>query len=419
MVQPSKGFVWGYAVESALGTPGTYYEIRPNDVPVFPTSTRQLIANPNMGHAHAYNQSDKPIPIEQYQEGAGTFAQYIRRASANNAEAPIAKIFESAGCNVVTSTGSDTVTGYTSTTDWDLTGTDAAHGQAGLLELDSGLYYPVLVADFSTNTVTPAMALPSAASDGNAWQLMTTIWPRSRQVATDATLAFEHHSRATHTSGEDLHYIYTGCALSALGDMTIAPFEPPSLEFTFHVGDIDQASEAISAESFVDGEKFAIINDNFRFEYATASAAGAIARGDGILLNATITWGFETAVIPGEGNGTFNGCQGYMHRAAIPKVAITQTFTKDYWTELEGSNTSKYIGLVQPTSSLTTPAFGFWMPNAHIDPETPPTVDWASNDFVTATVTYIADSAGYESATANSDAGEAPWYFAISGQYSA
>jgi len=416
MVQPSKGFVWGYAVESALGTPGTYYEIRPNDFPAFPTSTRQLIANPNMGHAHAYNQSDKPIAIEQYQEGAGTFAQNIRRASANNAAAPIAAIFESAGCNVTTSTGDQTIT-YSSTTAWDVS--DAAHGQCGLLELNSGVYYPVLVADYTTGTVTPSMAIPSVSSTGKAWQLMTTIWPRSRQVATDATLAFEHHSRATHTSGEDLHYIYTGCALSAVGDMTIEPFGTPALEFTFHVGDVDQANEAIAAESFVDGEKFAIINDDFRFEYANADSAGGITRGDGILTSAVITWGFETAVIPGEGSGTFNGAQGYMHRVAVPKVAITQTFTKDYWTQLEGDNTSKYIGLVQPTRSLSTPAFGFWMPNAHIDPETPPTVDWATNDFVTATVTYIADSAGYESATTNADAGAAPWYFAISGQYSA
>lgn len=414
MAQPNKGFVFGYAQESALGTPGSYGEVRPNGVPAFPTNTRELAANPNLGHMHAYNQSDKPIAFERYREGAGSFGTNIRRYSSTGAGNPIAEMFESAGCNVTTSSGSETIT-YTSTTEWAVT-SDAAHGQAGLLELDSGVYYPVLVADYTGTTVTPAMAIPSAASTTNDWELMTTIYPRSRQVSTTKTLSFEHHSRGTHTSGEDLLYTYTGCALSAVGDMTLTPLGIPALEFTFHIGDVAISSEAISAESFVDSEKFAIINNDFRCEYDDASSSGAIARSDVKLFEAVVTFGFESGVIPGEGDGTLNGLQGFMHRPLVPKVKLTQLFTKDYWTELEGSNTSKYIGLVQPTRSLATPAFGFWMPNAHIDPETPPVVEWERDDTVAATVTYIADSAGYESATDNDDAGAAPWFFAISGQ---
>lgn len=417
MAGPSKGATFSMAQETALGTAGSYGELRTNDIPVFPTSTRQLMANPNVGHSHAYDQSDKPIAYEKYQEGAATFSTYIRRASANNAQNPISKLFQSAGCNIATNTGDETIT-YSSTTAWDVT-SDAAHGQAGLLELDSGLYYPVLVADYSTNTITPGMAIPSASSSSNAWQLMTTITPRSQTVPTTKTLAFKQNARATHTTGEDLLMTYTGCALSAVGEMVIRPLEAPALEFTCHVGKVAQSSSAIAAETFEDGEKFVIINDNFCFEYADASASGGIARNDGLLIEAAVTFGFEGGPIPGEGSGTYAGLQGYIHRPLIPKVRITQLFTKDYWTELEGSNTSKYIGLVQPTSSLSTPAFGFWMPNAHIDPETPPTIMWADADYVQATVTYIADSAGYETATLNSDAGAAPWYFAISGQYSA
>lgn len=415
MAQPTKGGVFSYAQESALGTAGSYGELRYNETVNFPTSTRQLMANPNMGHEHAYNQSDKPIAFQQFQEGAGSFASYIRRSSGTSTAPPIADFFESAGCNVTTNAGT-TVASYSSTTAWDLTATDGAHGQAGLLELDSGTYYPVLCADYTTDTVTPSMAIPSVTSATNAWEVMTTIWPRSRQVTSTKTLSFQYHSRGTHTSGEDLAYTWSGCALSGVGDMVLRPFEAPVLEFSFHVGKSAQSSDAISAESFDDGEKFVIINDTFCYETAAASAAGGIARGVGTLLEASISWGFETGPIPGEGDGTYAGLQGYMHRTLVPKVTLTQLFTKDAWTALEGTNTSQYIGLVQPTTSLATPAFGFWMPNAHIDPETPPTVDWAGADYVKAAVTYIADSAGYESAEDNSDAGAAPWYFAISGE---
>ena len=416
MVGPAQGFTWSFAQETALGTAGSYTELRPNEVPAFPTSTRQGMANPNLGHEHAYNQSDRPIWFQKYQEGAGSFATYIRRATSTG-QNPISKLFESAGCSVATNSGT-TVASYTSTTDWDLTATDGAHGQAGLLELDDGTYYPVLCADYTSDTVTPSMAIPSASSATNAWEVMSTITPYSRQVVSTKTLAFQQHNRATHTSGEDLAHTWTGCALSAVGDMVIKPFEAPSLEFTFHVGKAAQSSDAITAESFADGEKFVVINDSFCYETASASAAGGIARSVGTILEATITWGFECVPIPGEGDGTYAGLQGYIHKALVPKLAITSTFSKSAWTELEGSNTSQYIGLVQPTTSLTTPAFGFWMPNAHIDPETPPVVDFSSNDFVTGTVTYIADSAGYESAEDNSDAGAAPWYFAISGSSS-
>ena len=416
MAGPAQGSTFGFAVESALGTPGSYSELRYNDTLTFPTSTRQLMANPNLGHMHAYNPSDKPIAYQQAQEAAASFQTYIRRA-ASTGQGPISKMFESAGCNVATNSGT-TVSTYTSTTAWDLSATDSAHGQAGLLELDNGLYYPVLVADYTTDDVTPGMALPSAASASNAWEVMDTITPRSQQVPSTKTLAFQQHNRATHTSGEDLLHTLTGCALSGVGDMTLTPMMAPTLEFTFHVGKIAQSSDAISAESFADGEKFVIVNDDFCFESGTASASGGIAANRSSIIEAVITWGIETSFIPGEGGSDFAGIQGYMHRAAIPKVRIKTLFTKTYWTELEGSNTSQYIGLVQPTRALTTPAFGFWMPNCHIDNEAPPIVDWATDDYVSATVTYVADSAGYESATLNSDAGAAPWYFAISGSSS-
>jgi hypothetical protein len=98
----------------------------------------------------------------------------------------------------------------------------------------------------------------------------------------------------------------------------------------------------------------------------------------------------------------------------MPKITITAEFSKAYWTAMEGTNTNQYIGLVQPTTSLATPAFGFWAPACYIDGDTPPSIDYKGDSYILATVTYIATSAGYDTDTLPGDPGAAPWYFAIS-----
>ena len=416
----SQGQTLGYVQESALGTNGGGFgEIRYQENVEFPTSTRTGVMNPNRGHAHPFNFSDKPIFIEKFQEGALSFSTFIRRDASSTM--PIADFFESAGC-VVASTTASTVASYASTVAFDLGDSGAAYGAVGnavLVQLSDDTYYPVLVSAKATDTITPGMAIPSITANGKTIAAMTTIYPRSRPVVATKSLAFEFHSRATHTTGEDLAYELQGCALNTIGELVLTPSTPPVMQFSFTVGKIDQKTDAIAEETFVCSEAFAIVNDNFKFETAASSAAGGIARGDGILKEAKIAWGFKGVPVIGEGSGVFAGIQGYILQAdGMPKITITGEFTKDYWTALEGTNTSQYIGLIQPTTSTTVPAFGFWAPNCHLDPETPPVVDFNGDSYVVATATYICTSAGYDSDTLPEEAGAAPWYFAIGGSAS-
>ena len=200
-----------------------------------------------------------------------------------------------------------------------------------------------------------------------------------------------------------------------MGEITLAYGQPINFDLTFHVGKIDQNSDAIADESFGDGEKISVIDGNFYCGIGTASSSGGIARSDVVIKEAKIDLGFTSVPVDGEGNGSFAGLQGYILVAGVPKITITGQFNASYWTELEGSNTSQYIELCQGTTALTTPAFGFWMPNAYLDPETPPVVDFTGEKIVEATAVYLGSNAGYNSETDNDESGAAPWYLAISG----
>ena len=423
---PSQGKTFGLAAETALGTNGgTFSEIRYNEDVTYPSNTRVGIANPNKGHGHPFDNSDKPIFIEKVREGALTFQTMIRRALAANTAPPIAQFFESAGCDISTNTVS-AVASYVDESNFDLADSGVAYGIAGDIiapmiddatsDLDN-YYYPALIAAKATDTIDLAMELPAATSNAQVIEVCTTMQPRSQAVSATKTLAFRRQSRATHTTAEDLTDDLEGCALSGVAEMVLTPSSPVTMDLTFHVGKVDQKNVTFAAETFVDSEKFVVINDNFRFEFAADDVSGNITRADSLLKEAKISWGFKTVPIPSEGDGTFAGIQGYMAQAdGTAKVTITAEFSKASWTDMEAATLpSYYIGLVQPTDNLATPAMAFFAPQAHLDPETPPVIDYSGDSYILATVTYICSSAGYNSATLPAAPGASPWYFGITG----
>jgi hypothetical protein len=344
------------------------------------------------------------------------FNTYIRRHGTADTQPFIATLLESAGWNVTTTTAS-TVASYVSTTAWDLGNSGVAYGVPGnaiLVELSDGSFYPVLVAAKATDTITPGMALPSASENAKDIEVMTTMFPQSRVVPASKTLSFLSNLRATHTTGEDLSFDYAGCAVTALGDLTIKVNEMPELAWTLDVSTVADGSLAIADESFVDGQKPSVVTHDARVELATSNDSGGIARTDVILHEATVNWGFTVEAIPGYGSGTLAGIQGYKLVAGTPSITIKGDYTKDYWDDLEGTNPSQYLGIVQPTTALTTPAWGIWMPKCHLSEEEPVIINRDDN-LITASVKYIGSVADYNSETDNTDEGAAPIYFAISG----
>ena len=431
-IKSTQGRTLGVIQEASFGAGGTHVDVRHSERLDWPTSTRTGIAQPNTGHAHPASQADKPVWIETGREAAGALPVWVRRHGTANTAPPISWYFESMGCNIKTTTAT-TVTSYSDQGEWDLGDSGAAYGAVGDIimpllddatdDLDN-FYYPCLIAAKSTDTVNPAMELPIDTDDTEPIEVVTTIWPRSRVTPSGKTLSFKDNTRGdiAESGAEQLAYIYDGCVASSIDEITLTPNSPIIIPFNFHLADVDQDTDAIVAESFVDSERPCVMADAFRFGFADASSSGNITRADAVVKEVRIDLGISTVPIPGAGDGVLNGWQNYILQFGVPKVTITATYYgenahPDYWTELEGSNTSQYIELVQPTDSLATPAWAFFMPNCHLDPENPPVIV-GDGPTIDATVTYIASTAGFTSTTNNglaADEGYAPWYMGISG----
>lgn len=433
-IKPSQGMTIGYDQEATLGAGGTVYEeFRPEEIPDWPTATKKLIANPNVGHAHPASKADKPVGIGN--TGEGSLNLRVRRATAADTAPMIANFFESMGCDVKTTTKTTVVT-YASTTSWTI-GDGVQYGIVGdiiMPKLEAAgnaldeWYYPCLIAakNESNETVTPAMALPAASTAAEPVEVVTSWWPKSQVQQSGKSLAFNIHTRGDSVGDntEYLGFLYKGCAVGSVGEIVLTPNEPIKIPFNLLFGNITRQSEAIATESFTHNSTFAVVTDQFRVEFADAATAGGIARSDAIFREAKIDLGITAVPIVGEGEGTVNGRSGYVLTFGKPKVTLTMTYLgeavhTDFWTELEAGNstTSKYLGLVQPTSSLATPAWAFYMPSCYIDPDSPPKLK-RDREVLDVEVTLIGDCAGYTSTTASglaADEGYAPWYMGISG----
>jgi hypothetical protein len=212
--------------------------------------------------------------------------------------------------------------------------------------------------------------------------------------------------------------------VGSIGVIKIQPQMPVVIPFNFLFGNITRQVDEMVVESFIDSEKFCVIDDNFRIEYALASAAGGIARADATLKEIDIDLGIKAVPIVGEGTGCINGRQGYILSFGTPKVTMTACYRGEasdpaWWAQMETPGPDNYLGLCQPTSNLATPAWAFFMPRCYIDPDTPPVLKQTGEDTLDATVTLIASTAGFTSTTnsgLSGDEGFAPWYMGCSGE---
>ncbi len=416
----SQGRTLGYRLESALGTgTGSLAEIRHKEL-TSPTATRILVENKPEGHAHAYSNEELPVPLEKYREGALSFTTDIRRATAGDTQAPIATLFESAGCEVNT-TGDTTTSGTPTTTSILLTADEGDDAEASLIELNNGQYFPTLAAAYGSSTITPSMALPSAPSGGNAVEVMSTITPYARPVPVGKSLEFNINTRGTHTSGQDLSYLYNGCACSEVGELSLKFGESPQLSFSFHVGKVADQADAIANESFIGNQQITPIDDNFEVGFAAASYSGGITRArlsmdnnDGMTFN----WGFTTVPIPSTGNSSYaglSGTNGYMQVASTPTLTFTGFFDSAWMNKLE-TISNYYWHFIQPTTSLASPAYGLWLPSTHLAVENPIEIIYQGADTIKAKITMECTCANYDLEVLNTESGAAPWFFAISGE---
>ena len=396
-------------VESSLGTgSGSAVNIRVTEEPQGPRSTRELVEVPTV--LYHPGETDDPIANETYREGALTLNMDLRAGNTAAAKPPYVKALESAGAtsSVVTAT---TLDGYTSTTSWSLTADNADVGEAALLELDSGVHWPVVPATDSSGDITPYFEIPSAASVSNAWSPIHSVTPRYSQVPTDQTLTIDHTVRAAHTSNQTL-WRYSGCALSEAGEIAMAPQQKVTVSPVFHVGDVAQSDSAIATETFGDSAPIFLGGSNFEVAFCDASTS-SIAQSGNIanIESATISLGVTSLPVVGDGGANgLNGLQGYVSQYTPATVALTLLWDKAYSDDIENETFQDKYFHVKQGNTTGKPVFGFWAPNMHLSAPAEVTSEggyWKVN------LTYTTTIPGYNSETGLTDNGAAPWILAL------
>lgn len=416
-------------IETELGvSAATYRGIYLDATPTIPTNSRKLIENATKGFRNPMTRI-APLPVEIYRESAIRFGQRIRRADANGNAPNIVTFLESGGWQ--TDVGNVTVTAGAQGADSIVVSAagSMAAGKAILVERDSGVHVPVLISTVAGTTLTPSIPMSSSAAEGASVEIMHTCTPTTvtgYQVNPAKTLQFRLNTLGYFNDAiGDLAFTFTGCALSDIAALEIGAVGTfPTLDMGFHVGDVAVGEVDIAADAHYDGSHFAVINSDAEFAFATYNDGSPIAALVAKCVEKlTFNLGIKTIPIPCVGgDGNVNGIQGYLLVQDVPSCTVVAyfrgdaTFEKNWLTEVEGVNTSKYIHFIQPTRNLDHPAFGIWMPNCHIKADSEPTFDVAG-DFIKVTATFEGTLANIGGASTDIDElAASPIYFAISGE---
>lgn len=416
------------SVETALGTASTYVGLRPEALPASFPATRTLFKNSVAGHQNALKQ-EKPEALTVLKENAFSVDLRIRRATADGGTPDLVKIFESAGWKSVVCSGATTLTGTPTVSSLIQASNVVAEAQFVLVQLPSGVHIPVFVNNLSTATITPHVKLSAAPSTGALVNPMHTLSPISTtgfKVAANKTLSFILNTKGFYDDAfDDLAFRMKACALASVGEIVFGTSAGtiPLIPCTFHGVPVDMLADDMVADSFGDSEHFALITPDCEFSIQAANAAGDITLVSRAILEARVNLGITVVPLYNEGGTNIGGITGYMLIQSSPTIIVRCRFTGDaafekkWLTELEGSNTSACVQLLQPTRDLNHPAFAFIMPNCHMDAGQEPIVN-ISGETIEATVAFTGDVAGIDSDVLVSEVGAAPIYFGISNEAS-
>lgn len=405
----------GLAVETALGTPGAYARIRQEEGTDFPVVEKQLAQPSHQGRYHWADTDDSPVTFESYQEGALKIGAYVRGHSTAASKPPLVSMLESAGL-ASTKTTSVNLDAYTSAVAFSADGAGSAGpGDAMALQSDDGKHWPFIVANTPATSAfdfVPGYAVPGSVGTPASNDLYGAycLTPRARQVPTNATVAFQWHTRQQHTSNTML-FTATGCALAETPKITLEPGKPIKLDLGFHAGDVALTDVAYSTNPSVlaDQEEFLVWGGaSSQFAFASASTSGGIAAGTVNLIKAEIDLAHKAVPIIGTGTtGTLNNCQGYMAVPGHATVSLTLLCDAAFWADVSADTFAmKYIHFAQ-AGSATLPFFGIFLPRCQ-QIESPKLVD-KRGDYMQVTLKYMASSAKWGDVQSVDTDPSAPW----------
>lgn len=407
---------WAMVEETALGTStlANAEQFRFNETVTAPEQIGQLQDNPNMGHENVNDRRDKGLHFYQRMDDAISFTSMLRTNAAGKIN-PLTTWLKSGGLSVATQASATTLAGTPAVGSLELTADVGAIGQAALVELDNGLLYPVLAADYSASTITPSMDLSSATSaTNNVTPMDTTIAPGNVDVPATQTLSFVRNTRMEYAAAsglEDTAWDYTGCALNTWS-MEFTPGGDVQIPLSFHACKAAQRQDALAASTFRDTGKYIKLDDNCEFTIDDASAAGGITSSTLNFKSITFTPGTSTVGEDATGGGSYVDTSRFISSIDKTTVVITAKWDRSFYDDFTGTNTSKYIHLIQPSSSTAVPAFGLWLPNCYLQEDGTQTSK--DENFVDVQLTYVVTAAGYGSDTTNGSRGMGTFYFATS-----
>jgi hypothetical protein len=285
------------------------------------------------------------------------------------------------------------------------------------VELDDGTWVPTLIAAYTAGAVTPAMDLPSAASVDNAVNRCWTVTPNQvQQIPASSLCTLKAIVKAPDASAYEVIIGQDG-AVTSLADLSIEPNEKVTIEATWGFSDMTQSTTGskgspLEANDFADKEGgVRLVHEPFA-QFATASAAGGITAAYHKLISATFTWGITAEQIAGFGDAScVNNIQGWMEKVEPCKLTLTMLYDSDKLGDFDGTNASKYVGIIQPGAAEGDAAWALVLPNAH--QMEAPEADYYGNNEHRVTVSYSGRPAGFESATTNVQSNQ-PWYFCFS-----
>jgi hypothetical protein len=413
-------------VESSPGTSAaSWQQIILHELATLDTATYELIAPPIGGHRHPLDIT-KPEKIQRCKENVLTFKMRPHRASTDGNQSILATLFQAAGWAVQTASVATTLTGTPSATSMELTADVGAVGMALLIERSSGVYVPVLAADYGSSMVTASMGLSAAPSNGAVVEVMHTMSPVSStgyQVPSDATLQFRMNTGDQYDDAlGDMAHFLTNCGVASIGGFSVGKIgDYPVFEIKIHGCPSDMTADDIAADAYQDSSRFPVNNNLMEAGWATASSSGGIANATVPVEKVDVDLGVDVMPVYCQGTGQVGGVQCYVLKPKSPTVTITtpwidnSAFEEDWLTQLEGDNASKYFHVLQPTTDLDVPALGVWMPNCHIQEGGEPKIEHAA-EMSKITATFVGDLAGYNSETAVTEYGSAPIIFATSSE---
>jgi hypothetical protein len=410
----NKGAILQYVEESTYGVdPGSgYKDLRIEGDPEVSGQFSKSV-QPETLFANAW-ESEKPVLVSVGVEGTPKFNVGITRGATAGTNAQLKSLMQSAGWTE--DSGADTtVATATSQTQVDLSAAEGASGRGLVVQLGasaSGNFWPVLCSSVSGVTTTFACGLPSVTDASNPVNQCHTFIPGAVGPAS-TSLTMRHITKALNST-DNVMGVFTGVSVSAIGDLEIMPGTMPYLEMTCNSAshNVESLAGGMPANSFTDGagKKPA---DGTYVQFATANASGAIASATVKLLSATVGFGSTTSQIPGIGDSecVYN-TQGNRQDPGDFVGTLKFLYDADRISDWEGTNESKYIGIVQQSANTTQPPWAFIMPNAHIM-EDPVWENSGDDNMHIVTVKYKANPAGYNSATAEGNQANAPMYFLV------